>query len=185
MYMKLQYDVNRTEGNFDIDLWFKKNEPIHGPSRIQELDNWYLEYKKVKVEFSTFLQSFEDIIDENDIKLTPLQIYNAIDYYKIRIQKLWLIIQPRLMITHNENKATGVKYVVVRAMWIDQNGQFIRRFSKNLGAEDKVKVNGRITDWDSKEVKKTITFYMQDLYSLEYSVTIKSYFTPEINYPPS
>ena len=181
------YNVNRPEGKFDLDSWIDRNEPAHGSSRIEQLGLWYDEYRMIKVEFGKFLQSFEDIIDENGIKLTPLQIYNAIEFYKIRIQKLWLIIQPKMYQTFNLNKATGVKYISVRALWIDQNGQTFKRFSKNLGAEDKIMVNGRIPEMDSKAVKETITYYMQDLYSLEYSVSIKpsSYYNPEIMFPSS
>lgn len=186
--MLLPYNINRPEGKFDFDSWIERNEPPIGTSRIKVLGPWYDEYQTVKVGFKIFLLSFDnDIMDENGTKLTPLQIYNAIEFYKIRIQKLWLIIQPKMYFTHNENKATGVRYVSVRGMWIDQNGQMFKRFSKNLGAEEKIKVNGKIPDIDYSGVRETMTFYMQDLYSIEYSVSIKPSpnLNPEIMFPPS
>jgi hypothetical protein len=76
--------------------------------------------------------------------------------------------------TFNTNKTTGVRYIVIRAMWIDQYGEMFKRFSKNLGAENKIMVGGKIPKMTSESVKETITYYMQELYSLEYSVSIKT-----------
>jgi hypothetical protein len=154
--------------------WVDKNEPSCNTSRINELGWWYDEYQKVKSEFKNFLHTTECVTDENQNKLTPIQIYNVILDYQIRIQKLWFIIEPKMYQTLNTNKTTGVKYIAIRAMWIDQYGEMFKRFSKNLGAENKIMVGGKIPKMTFESVKETITYYMQELYSLEYSVSIKT-----------
>ena len=74
----------------------------------------------------------------------------------------------RLYKTYNVNKDTQVRYVVMRAFWIDDNGKPFRKFSKNLGAENKVLVKGQIPTSDLDSVEDYILTLMWDLYYFEY-----------------
>lgn len=56
----------------------------------------------------------------------------------------------------------------MRALWMDDNGKTYRKFSKNLGAEGKVLVNGKIPPMVLDNVKNYIMSLMWDLYYFEY-----------------
>ena len=119
--------------------------------------------------FRNFLNSVENVSDKDGNPLTPLQIYNAINYFKIRIEKLILIFNLRLYKTYNVNKNTQVRYIVMRAFWIsDETGKPMRYFSKNLGAENKVLSNGKIPTHLLNSIEEDILTLMWDLYGQEY-----------------
>ena len=65
---------------------------------------FHLEYNEVIEEFKKFLGCKEIVLDSEGNQLTPIYIYNAIEQYKIRIQKLMLIFNLRLYKTYNVNK---------------------------------------------------------------------------------
>ena len=56
----------------------------------------------------------------------------------------------------------------MRAFWIDDNGKQYRHFSKNLGAENKVLLNGKIPQHLLNSVKEYIEQLMWDQYYYEY-----------------
>ena len=166
--MKTRYNIKYhtpSKGLFD---WLESVQPDVNRPRSEWLDNVYKYYFRLVDEFKEFLNSGEIIEDSSKIKMKPIDIYNAIGYYKIRIEKLLLIINLKLYKTHNENKDTKVRYVVMRALWIDENGKTYRKFSKNLGAEKNVYVNGKIPIKILESVEEYMRMVMVDLYQLEY-----------------
>ena len=97
-----------------------------------------------------------------------LDFYNSINEYKIRIKKLQLIAELKTYKAYNTKKETKVKYIVIRAFWVDSNGKPFRNFSKNLGAEYKVSSNEKnLTIY----AQQTIQMQMWDLYQHEYKQT--------------
>ena len=56
----------------------------------------------------------------------------------------------------------------MRALWIDEKGKTFRKFSKNLGAEKNVYVNGKIPVKILESVEEYMRIVMKDLYLLEY-----------------
>jgi len=166
--MKIEYNIKYKSSKLDIEKWLKDNEPVINPQRAKRFQNIYEHYFEVVDDFRVFLNSTETITDCNDQLLTPLHIYNAINYYKIRIEKLLLLFKLRLYKTYNVNKDTKVRYIVMRAFWIDDNGKPFRHFSKNLGAENKVLVNGQIPKPILDSVEVYIESLMWDLYYYEY-----------------
>ena len=119
-------------------------------------------------EFRKLLNSKEQITDAQGNVLTPLNLYNLINEYQVRIDKLALIFNLRLHKTLNENKKTGVKYIVMRVFWIDAKGKNVRWFSRNLGAESKVYVNGKIPINQLEAMEKEMIMLMWDQYQIEY-----------------
>lgn len=143
----------------------------HKPKNKQNSDFWdevNLEFEEVKAEFKNLLSTTEDITDKDGNKLAPINLYNLIDQYKIRIEKLLLIFNIRLYKTLNKNKKSGVKYIVMRAFWIDHLGKKVRWFSRNIGPENKVLVNGNIPLHQLEEIEKHILYLMWDQYCIEY-----------------
>jgi hypothetical protein len=166
--MKIDYSLKHSSAKFNFDNWLSENEPVISKVRLQKIKSIYQHYLELKDEFREFLNSTDSIFDEDGTLLSAIEIYNAIEYYKIRIEKLWLMFDLKLYKTYNVNKDTQVRYVVMRAFWIDDNGKPFRKFSKNLGAENKVLVKGQIPTSDLDSVEDYILTLMWDLYYFEY-----------------
>lgn len=143
----------------------------HKPNKKLTGDFWNEinnEYDKVVKEFKDFLVSEDQVLNSMKNLLRPIDIYNAIEDYKIRIEKLMLIYNIRLYKTYNVNKKTGVRYIVMRAFWYDSKGKSVRWFSKNIGAENKVAINGQIPKHMLDSVEDEILHLMWDQYTHEY-----------------
>jgi hypothetical protein len=152
---------------FDLDQWLK----IHKPKISYDVNFWediVIEHEEIVEEFRTLLNSKEQVFDKDGNPLTPLNLYNLINEYQIRLDKLALIFNLRLYKTLNENKKTGVKYIVMRAFWIDEKGKNVRWFSRNLGAEGKVLVNGKIPVNQMEAIEKEMLLLMWDQYVIDY-----------------
>jgi hypothetical protein len=152
---------------FKFEEWVE----AHKPKKKLSGEFWeeiYLEYDDVIAEFKNLLFSSDDVVDKDGNKLTPINLYNLIDKYKIRVEKLMLIFNVRLYKTLNENKKSGIKYIVMRAFWIDHLGKNVRWFSRNIGPENKVLVNGTIPLHHLEEIEKDILFLMWGQYQIEY-----------------
>jgi hypothetical protein len=160
------FNKNWSNG-FDLEQWLK----VHKPKRGYDVDFWQdivTEHEEVVDEFRKLLNSKEQITDAQGNVLTPLNLHNLINEYQVRIDKLALIFNLRLHKTLNENKKTGVKYIVMRVFWIDAKGKNVRWFSRNLGAESKVYVNGKIPINQLEAMEKEMIMLMWDQYQIEY-----------------
>lgn len=166
--MKIEFSIQYNSPKVDIENWLQEFETQISNSKI---NGWGFQYGHVEElvdDFKAFLHAKEPIVDATGNELTPKDIFHAVEYYKIRFEKLLLIFNLRLYMTHNVNKETQVRYIVMRAMWIDENGKTYRKFSKNLGAENKVLVNGKIPVKIMESVEDYIRTLMWDQYYFEY-----------------
>jgi hypothetical protein len=166
--MKIEFTIRTNTPKWGIEDWLKEINPDASKFKTKEINKVLNEYYELVEEFKTFLHNSESIVDREEQRLKPIDIYNAVDYFKIRIKKLLLMINLKLYKTHNVNKETKVRYIVMRAFWIDENGKPYRYFSKNLGAENKVLVNGKIPVKMMESVEDYIRTLMWDLYHFEY-----------------
>jgi len=165
--MRLEHYTKIGKPIFDMDNWFKTHQP-RKRMKGKFWDDVYLEYDEVVEVFKSFLQSTEQVFDSKGNLLTPFDIYNAIEEYKIRIDKLMLMFNVRLYKTYNVNKKTNVRYIVMRAFWIDHTGKNVRWFSRNIGAENKVAPNGIIPKHMLDSVEQDILQLMWDQYTIDY-----------------
>jgi len=166
--MKLTEYDKKWKPIFDLEKWLEERKPKKKQSGAF-WDDVHLEYEEVLQEFKSFLQSTEKITDSHDATLTPFDIYNVVERYKIRIEKLMLIFDLKLYKTYNINRKTDVRYIVFRAFWIDHFGKPMRYFSRNIGAENKVISNGIIPPHLKKEVENYILQLMWDQYIIDYN----------------
>lgn len=167
--MKLSLHDKRIKPVFDFEKWIRGHRPLKKRTGAF-WDDIHLEYEQVLEEFKTFLSSNAGtLVDKNDKPLTFLEAYNAIEEYKIRIDKLMLIFNIRLYKTFNVNKKTNVRYIVMRAFWIDCAGKNVRWFSRNIGAENKVAPDGKIPQHMINSVEEDILHLMWDQYTIEYN----------------
>lgn len=166
--MKIEFNLKQSTPKFNLDIWLSDKEPVMNIFQLKKVEKIYQHYLELKDDFREFLNSTDNIVDSEGTTLSAIDIYNAIEYYKIRIEKLWLIFNLKLYKTYNVNKDTQIRYIVMRAFWIDDKGKPFRKFSKNLGAENKVLVRGKIPTGDLDAVEDYILTLMWDLYYFEY-----------------
>ena len=135
---------------FDIEngdiLSFLNNDNFKTTNQIGYVLN---ELLKVKKEFKDYLES---PIPEGT---TNFEIYKTIRYYILKISRLRSMCEPNFEIRENIHTPSGVKYVVLRTPWIDDNGDKVR-ISTNLGPENKIKINGKIPESLIREGKETL-----------------------------
>jgi len=167
--MKIDYLKTIEAPSFDLDKWlksFNKKEINSSFWAKEEIDQ---EYEKVIFDLNAILNTTENLTDSKSNLLTHREIYNAINYYKVRIKKLMMIYNLKIYITTNVNKVSNVKYTVTRAFWIDnETGKPKRQFSKNLGPQNKVLINGKIPKHLLNQIAEDMIILMWDLYNIEY-----------------
>ncbi len=152
---------------FDFDSWMSIR--MTGKKRGGEYwDELHLEYDEVVQEFRSLLETKEQVFDKKGNPLTPSNIYNLVTEYKLRIDKLMLIFNLKLYKTYNENKKSGISYVVMRAFWYDHEGKKVRWFSRNLGPKSKVEINGLVPVHLLDAVEDHILRVMWDQYQIDY-----------------
>lgn len=166
--MKIEYTIQHNSPKEDLEHWLNEIDTDFKKFKSKRIEHIWGHFEELIDDFKSFLHTTEEVVDSTGKKLTPIDIYNSINHYKIRIEKLLLILNLRLYMTHNVNKETQVRYIVMRAMWIDENGKTYRKFSKNLGAESKVLVNGKIPVKVMESVEDYIRTLMWDQYYFEY-----------------
>ncbi|MEY4541024.1 MAG: hypothetical protein RLZZ306_2781 [Bacteroidota bacterium] len=154
------------KNKFSFDEWIQNHIPKWKYTPFWEEIN--SEYHSVVDDFEELLKSKELITDKDGNILTPADLYNLINEYKIRIEKLMLIYNIRLYKTLNENKRSGIKYIVMRAFWIDHLGKNVKWFSRNIGPENKVLVNDQIPVHALETIEEDILHLMWGQYQIEY-----------------
>lgn len=154
------------KNQFSFDEWIQNHIPKWKYTPFWEEIN--SEYHSVVDDFEDLLKSKELITDKAGNTLTPADIYNLINEYKIRVEKLMLIYNIRLYKTLNENKRSGIKYIVMRAFWIDHMGKNVKWFSRNIGPENKVLVNDQIPVHALETIEEDILHLMWGQYQIEY-----------------
>lgn len=154
------------EENFEN--WLRDDGFIYKPEEYGDKKFLFIELDKLKAEFRALINKEEPIVDEQGRSVPAITIYNWIQLKKIQIDKVRLMINHDISFGTNLHTPTGVRYVVFRAYWINNQGKKFRKFAKNIGAEEKVLVNGKVPDYKIKEVEKDIDDMMWEQYKSEY-----------------
>jgi hypothetical protein len=161
--------------------WLKddkfKKDHSKDPSKkhlIAELDrlkkkyweDWNGEYKII----DGVRKLIHPMTEDRARELTPGEIKIAFDSLELQINRVRHMIEHEYSVIRNLHKPSGVRYVVVRSYWFDRNGNKIKKFNKNLGAEDKITVNGVIPESLLSQGKKEIDEMMWEYYKNEYGM---------------
>jgi hypothetical protein len=154
--------------NEDFEQWLNNDGFTYDPEKYGDKKFLFTELENIKSEFRDYVNREEPVVDKKGQNISPISIYNWIESKKIQIEKLRLIINHELKYGTNLHTPTGVRYVVFRAYWIDNAGKKYRKFAKNIGAEDKVLVNGKVPTYKLDEVEKDIDRMMWEQYKSEY-----------------
>jgi hypothetical protein len=126
------------------------------------------ELNKVKTKFRTDLDEKGTLKDIFGNTLSPRGIYQLIIGHQIRIRKLRLIIEQDILITKNEQKPSGIVYLIARKYWVGNDGKKLKKFSKNIGSQSKVLVRGKIPTSYLIQVEKELEKKMWEQYRIEY-----------------
>lgn len=160
--------MNFLNDNTELEEWLNDDGISEKAMKDPNKSYYVSELNKLKQKFRYDLIDNGKLIGEHGQNLSPLEILNLIQQHKNRISKVRLIIENTFSIVKNTHQPSGVKYVVVRAYWIDKNGKKFRKFAKNIGAEDKVCVNGEVPETTKKSVYNELYKMMIEEYNKEY-----------------
>lgn len=151
-----------------FEEWLNNDGFKYSPEKYGDKKFLFTELEKLKSEFRDYINRKEPIVDEKGQSVPAVTIFNWIQLKKIQIEKVRLMIDHEISCGTNLHNPTGVRYVVFRAYWINNQGKKFRKFAKNIGAEDKVLVNGKVPAFKHDEVEKEIDRMMWDQYKSEY-----------------
>jgi hypothetical protein len=148
--------------------WLNNDGFTYSPEKYGDKKFLFTELEKLKDEFRILINKNEPIVDEKGQSIPAITIYNWIQLKKIQIDKVRLMIDHDISYGTNLHTPTGVRYVVFRAYWINNQGKKFRKFAKNIGSEDKVLVNGKVPPIKLDDVEREIDRMMWELYKSEY-----------------
>ena len=141
-----------------------KTNPENDPSKTYLMN----ELEKLKKRFRADLDENGILNDVFGYPLSPRAIYQLIIAHQIRIRKIRLIIEQDILITKNVQKPSGIVYLIARKYWIGNDSKKLKKFSKNLGAESKVMVRGKIPTSYLIQAEKELEKKMWEHYLAEY-----------------
>lgn len=133
-FMKLKEDSSSTQRTRELIRFIADDS--FGEDIYKDSDNWtYLaELKRIKETFVRFyfskLLEIESSYKDLDI---VADVDNRIGQFVIQLMRLRLVIQPDVQISKNVHPRTNIKYLAIKAYWIDDNGKKIRKFTKSIG----------------------------------------------------
>jgi hypothetical protein len=155
--------------SFDFEGYLNKLNISYDTNKHSDIRYVFEEYERLVNKLRSDLNEREPLKDLSGRSLNPLEVYAQIDGYKLRLEKIKLMTDREVLITENLHKPTGNTYIVAKGYWIDvAGGKKYRKFSKNIGAMDKVKVNGLIPPYMVTETKNEIFRLMWEQYKFEY-----------------
>ena len=133
-FMKLKGDSSYTQRTKELMQFIADDqfeEDIYKESR-----NWsYLPIlKNLKETFVGFyFRKLEDLNSSNIDLERVADIDNKIGQYIIQLMRLRKVIQPEVQISKNVHPRTKIKYLAIKAYWIDEGGRKVRKFTKSIG----------------------------------------------------
>jgi len=127
------------------------------------------ELEKVKNHIRTNIAVKEPLRDDFGNFLSPMEIHRLVESYRLKINKLRLMINYELMLAHNTYLRSNIVYVAARGLWLDNSGKKYKKFSKNIGTIDTVyDKNGKIHESLKREAENEIIQMMWETYKMDY-----------------
>jgi len=127
------------------------------------------ELEKVKNHIRINIAVKEPLRDDFGNFLSPMEIHRLVESYRLKINKLRLMINYELMLAHNTYLRSNIVYVAARGLWLDNSGKKFKKFSKNIGTIDTVyDKNGKIHESLKRESENEIIQMMWETYKMEH-----------------
>lgn len=158
--MSRNYRKTKKYDTTDLIKWIEDDGFGDGQNHLRARN----ELKRIKNSFLKFLHH----TPSEETKLSMFETYKIIRYFQLRIVKLRHMVDHKVMWTGNINKPTGVKYVVARCLWYDNDFNKVKKFSSNLGNESKVLINGKIPHSLNIKMEEHMNDVMWKEYEKEY-----------------
>lgn len=133
-FMKLKGEgaithIIRERIRFIVDDGFDEvvfNEPRNGV--------YLSELKKLKEDFVKFyFYSLEEMSKSHQEIGHVAYVDNRITEYIIQLLRLRKVIQPEVQVSLNTHSRTNLKYLSIKAYWIDDSGRKVRKYTKSIG----------------------------------------------------
>lgn len=159
---------SRLEPEDNYEEWLNDDGFTYSPDKYGSKKFLFDILDTLKSEFREALSKKDELVDEKGQPVTLATAGKWIKMKQVQIAKVRLMIDHEISYGTNLHTPSGVRYVVYRAYWIDNNGKKFRKFAKNIGAEDKVLVNGEVPAYRITEVEKEIDRMMMEQYKSEY-----------------
>ena len=126
-------------------------------------------------------KEFVEFLDVNDKMIAVTSnmggarvVNQYIQAYMIRIKKIRMMIDFKVYLNTSKN-AYGTKYLLAKSCWIsNKNGKVVKKFSRVIGQDDLVKINGKVPTQVHDDVEKELEKAMWNEYCIEYSPTFNS-----------
>lgn len=95
----------------------------------------------LKDAFITFyFMHLEEMPTTNSQIKRTCDVHTTIGEYVLQIMRLRLVIQPEYQIAMNKHTQTHHEYMAVKAFWINDDGEKVRKFTKSLGRAENYKL---------------------------------------------
>jgi hypothetical protein len=144
-------------------------------SSIKNESKSYLfdELALAKKEFVEFLDNNERMIEVTSNIGGARIVHQYIQAYMIRIKKIRMMVEFKVYLNTTKN-AYGTKYLVAKSCWIsNQNSKVIKKFSRIIGQDDLIRVNGKVPSKILDQAEKELEKAMWNEYSKEYTISNK------------
>lgn len=159
---------SKLEPEDNYEDWLNDDGFTYSPEKFGSKKFLFDILNSLKAEFREALSKKDELVDEKGQPVTLATAGKWIKMKQVQIAKVRLMIDHEISYGTNLHTPSGVRYIVYRAYWIDNNGKKFRKFAKNIGAEDKVLVNGEVPAFKIKEVENEIDRMMIEQYKSEY-----------------
>lgn len=117
-------------------------------SKLETSDDWgFLNPVKSQIEneIVNLTISYEDFMS-NPTNLSPREVGIMINYYKLRLRRLYLVCNPdygttigrKKQFLKKENREVEYEYDMTKIYWFDNKGERVRQINKNFGRRDEI-----------------------------------------------
>lgn len=163
------FGVPAPEDNFKAWL---DDDGFNNSTKIDKSKSYLFdELEMAKREFVEFLDSNEKMTSVTSNIGGARLVNQYIQAYVIRIKKIRMMITFKVYLNSSKN-AYGTKYLLAKSCWIsNKNGKVIKKFSRIIGQDDLVRIQGRVPSKVLDDVEKELEKAMWNEYCLEYSPT--------------
>jgi hypothetical protein len=156
--------LNYVLPDVDLEKWLSNDGFKKGAENDASKKYLFDELKRLKDKLRYDLMYEKPVNPKTGEYLNLLEIYKQVEGRKIQIDKVRLMIENKIIQAEHIHQPTKVIYVVFRAYWINNNGKKERKFSKSIGAKDKVVINDKVKEHAAKELE----LMMWEQYKLDY-----------------
>jgi hypothetical protein len=116
----------------EFGMWTRnKPEPFDGFK-----DEFNLIEAEIKNRYELAIGLYTNKFDEKVRGLSLCDLINQFEASLLPLRKLCLILNPQVTISTSVHPRTKIKYAVVKAYWIDGDGNLKRSVNRNVGVED-------------------------------------------------